>query len=318
MIRIKWPVWIVGFYVLVCLSANGEKVMGAYSGTCALPNERPALAEADVIALGDGLYKAVIRVQNSQKTSFEIQGKEEGNKTLFTHEMWTASIKDQVFEGLHKHKGEFTLIRYEPKSPTVGMKPPKGATVLLPYEEGKPADLNAWRNKSWKLLPDGSVQVTKGGNKTVMEHQSGLFHIEFKTPFSPKARGQGRGNSGVYFSSRYEVQILDSFGLKPGMGDCGSIYSIAVTRKNMCYPPGVWQTYDVIYQAPKKRPDNTFEPALLTVFHNGVMIHEAQPASHPTTASPEKENGEKGPLFLQDHGNPVCYRNIWYLRLDDQ
>jgi hypothetical protein len=189
--------------------------------------------------------------------------------------------------------------------------------VLLPFEEGKQTTLEAWRNKEWNLLPDGSVQITKGHNRTVQDHGSGLFHIEFKIPNEPKGRGQGRGNSGVYFASRYEIQILDSFGLEPGMGDCGSIYGVAITRENACLPPLAWQTYDVIYRAPRATEDGKMTMAQMTVFHNGTKIHENQTVPKPTTAAPEKDNAERGPLFLQDHGHPVCYRNIWYLKLPD-
>ena len=189
--------------------------------------------------------------------------------------------------------------------------------VLLPFEEGKPASLDAWENKNWKLLPDGSVQVSGGSNRTTVDHGSGVFHIEFMCPLEPEKRGQGRGNSGVYFAGRYEIQILDSFGLESGMGDCGSIDGIAVTGENACLPPLCWQTYDVIYRAPREKEDGTFMPALMTVFHNGVKIHENQPVGRTTTAAPFKENAEFGPLYLQDHGNPVRYRNIWYLELKD-
>jgi hypothetical protein len=83
----------------------------------------------------------------------------------------------------------------------------------------------------------------------------------------------------------------------------------------MAYPPLRWQTYDVIYSAPRKNAEGMLEPAVVTVFHNGVKIHENQPVPKPTTAAPEKENAEKGPLYLQDHGNRVSYRNIWYVPL---
>jgi len=138
------------------------------------------------------------------------------------------------------------------------------------------------------------------------------IHIEFRAPFQPWARGQGRGNSGFYAQGRYETQMLDSFGLSGEWNECGGVYQIAKPSVNMCYPPLSWQTYDIEFvQAVYDEDGNKTENAKFTVLHNGVNIHDDVELTHATTASPMKEGPEPGPVFLQNHGNPVRYRNIW-------
>ena len=138
------------------------------------------------------------------------------------------------------------------------------------------------------------------------------MHVEFRLPFMPAARGQARGNSGLYFQGRYEVQMLDSFGLSGEDNECGGIYTIKKPDMNMCYPPLVWQTYDVDYTAAKfDEAGEKTENARVTIRHNGVVIHDDVELDHKTTAAPFDEGPEPGPIYLQDHGNPVRYRNIW-------
>ena len=133
------------------------------------------------------------------------------------------------------------------------------------------------------------------------------------TPYRPFDRGQGRGNSGVYHQGRYETQVLDSFGLEGKMNEAGGIYSIAHPKLNMCLPPLRWQTYDVdltsaIFEDGKKVKDG-----LMTVKLNGVIVQENIKLKKHTTAAPVKEGPDPGPIYLQNHGNPVFYRNIWII-----
>jgi hypothetical protein len=141
--------------------------------------------------------------------------------------------------------------------------------------------------------------------------QGFTLHVEFRTPFMPQARGQGRGNSGFYAQGRYEVQILDSFGLKGENNECGGIYGIARPKVNACLPPLAWQTYDVEFTAAEYQNGQKTKPARMTVRHNGVLIHEGVELPKATTAAPVKEGPEPGPIYLQNHGNPVRFRNIW-------
>jgi hypothetical protein len=138
-----------------------------------------------------------------------------------------------------------------------------------------------------------------------------MGHIEFLLPYMPEARGQGRGNSGCYFQGRYEVQMLDSFGLEGADNECGGLYKISKPALNMCYPPLSWQTYDFDFNAAQYDGDKKVKDATLTILHNGVEIQKDVKLPSDTTAAPNKEGPGPGPIFLQNHGNPVRYRNIW-------
>jgi hypothetical protein len=135
-------------------------------------------------------------------------------------------------------------------------------------------------------------------------------HLEFRLPFMPNARGQDRGNSGVYLQGIYEVQVLDSFGLKGLNNECGGLYGIAAPSVNMCLPPLSWQTYDIEYKTPRFDQDGKKTAnAVITVVHNGVKIHDK--FEIPRSTDGKKETDKPGPLHLQNHGNPVYYQNIW-------
>jgi hypothetical protein len=149
------------------------------------------------------------------------------------------------------------------------------------------------------------------GATSKRKFQSCQLHVEFLLPFMPTARGQGRANSGVYLQGRYEVQMLDSFGLKGENNECGGLYSIKAPDVNMCFPPLSWQTYDIDYTAAKFVDGKKTQDANMTVRHNGIVVHKSVPLPHATTAAPVPEGPEPAPIYLQDHGNPVRYRNIW-------
>ncbi|MEW6741279.1 MAG: DUF1080 domain-containing protein [Planctomycetota bacterium] len=308
-------------------AAGTDTIMGDYVGTFEWGEGNAVPAEAKVLALGGSDYRVVLTAQTGVIGPVELSRDVEADRAAGTDHVtlksapggsaWTGRIANGrlTAAAMPERSGTFDLLRIERHSPSEGLAPPPGAIVLLPFKGGVKSSLEAWTNKDWALLEDGSVQVTQGGNETVRPHGSGLFHIEFKVPYEPAGGGQGRGNSGVYFESRYEIQILDSFGLTPGMGDCGAIYGVAIPRVNACLPPLAWQTYDVIFRAPTKMAEGAFGPPTLTVFHNGILIHENQEVPHTTTAAPEDGHTARGPLYLQDHGHPVAFRNIWYLEL---
>jgi len=136
--------------------------------------------------------------------------------------------------------------------------------------------------------------------------------LEFRTPYMPQARGQGRGNSGVYIQQRYEVQILDSFGLDGVDNECGGLYKQTAPAVNMCLPPLAWQTYDIWFTAARFAADGKTKVAnaRITVLHNGVPIHANREITAKTGGG-KVEGPEDFPINLQDHGNPVTYRNIW-------
>ncbi len=263
---------------------------------------------AQVVALGDGKFRIVGWTPGLPGASDELEkkvegdGTRQGDKVVFDYEGWKGEITGGTLTGTNKEGEKFTLSKTERKSPTLGAKPPAGATVLF---DGSNAD--AWRGG--KVTPEGFLAA---GVKTKKEFGDCTVHVEFRTPFMPKARGQARGNSGVYLQDRFEVQVLDSFGLKGENNECGGIYSKHKPRVNMCFPPLSWQTYDIDFTAARYDSEGKrTSPAKITVKHNGVLIHENAELSGETTAAGRKEGPGVGPIQLQDHGNPVVYRNIW-------
>jgi 3-keto-disaccharide hydrolase len=191
--------------------------------------------------------------------------------------------------------------------------------------DGTRERLDQWTNSdgkspaSWELVGGGATQV-KGGNIITRQKFNGRFklHVEFRIPHLPGARGQGRGNSGVSLQGRYEVQILDSHGLKSQDNACGGIYQVATPRVNACKAPTVWQSFDIDFRAPRFQAGETVAPARISVVHNGQTIHEDVkiPVDH-TTAGLGGDPSTPGPIMLQDHGNPVQFRNISLLPLVD-
>ncbi|MEI6247762.1 MAG: DUF1080 domain-containing protein [Verrucomicrobiota bacterium] len=256
---------------------------------------------ADIIALGDGNFRLVLHKGGlpgagwdaSAKT--EVEAKRDGDAVRFKD---LAELKGGVLT-----VGATSLKRIERHSPTEGAKAPAGAVILF---DGSNAD--AWNGghlDERKLLAAGTT------SKQVF--QSFTLHLEFLLPFKPLGRGQGRANSGVYVQNRYEVQVLDSFGLKGLDNECGGVYQNSAPKVNMCFPPLQWQTYDIEFTAAKfgtdgKKTDNS----ILTVKHNGVVVQDKLSLKGATPGGGFKtEVPAPGPFQLQGHGNPVYYRNVW-------
>lgn len=189
---------------------------------------------------------------------------------------------------------------------------PDGAVVLF---DGTATD--AWRGDRgeefpWRLADD-YFEVRPGSGSCFTRGQWGdmQYHMQFATPYMPEATGQGRGNSGLYFPGDVEVQILDSYGLVPQMGDCGALYGIKIPDHNACLPPEVWQTYDVTYTAPKfDQEGRKIANPRFTVVHNGVVIHDDVEVDRDWRPN-APGNTFVGRILLQDHGNRVRFRNIW-------
>jgi hypothetical protein len=263
-----------------------------------------------VIALGDGKFRAVIHKGGLPGAGWDKGKKIELNGAATTAGAdfpkvngWAARITGGTLRLTVPGADARKLEALDRKSPTLGGHPPKGAIVLFDGTDAK-------QFKPGKITKDGLLEQ---GANSVRHFQSHRLHIEFRLPFQPKARGQGRGNSGCYLQGRYEVQMLDSFGLSGKHNECGGIYTIKAPDVNMCFPPLAWQTYDIDFTAAQFKDGKKTKDARMTVIHNGVKIHDNVKLPNRTRSSPNPEAPAPGFLHLQNHGNPVRYRNIWVL-----
>jgi hypothetical protein len=203
----------------------------------------------------------------------------------------------------------------EPNDATLGQKPAPGAVVLFDGE-----NLEGWvktDGKSPAAWPAADGIMTVGdaerGGSIMTKQTFGDFqlHLEFNVPYMPAARGQARGNSGVYLGGIHELQVLDSYGLKSQDNDCGAIYKQVVPRVNACKPPLQWQTYDVTFHKARVKNGHVEKKARLTVVQNGVTIIDDVEIAPTPGGVKGFQAGDDGPLMLQDHHNAVQYRNIW-------
>lgn len=283
-------------------------LQGEYSGTLNTGGESLRLG-VQVIALGSGKFKAVgypgglpgdgwggekrIQVEGELKDGTVHFASDEGGGVLRNGQLEIVGEQGVKLGELKK------VIR---KSPTLGKKPPEGAVVLF---DGTTAE----HFKGGRLTDESYLREGVTSNETFGDF---TLHMEFMLSFMPHARGQGRSNSGAYMQGRYEVQILDSFGLTGEHNECGGIYELHKPAVNMCFPPLSWQTYDVDFQAARYDDDgNKVTDATVTVRHNGEVIHQNVKLPRGTRAAPVKEGPEPGPLYIQNHGNPLWFRNIW-------
>jgi hypothetical protein len=266
---------------------------------------------AQVVALGDGKFDVAgfrgglpgdgwKRGDEMSKGTGELKGE----VAEFKGETWTGTIKDGVFSITHEGAKVGDLKKVERKSATLGAKPPQGATVLF---DGTTAD----HFENGKIIEGNLLAASSPISKAKFQDHS--LHLEFRTPFMPKSRGQARGNSGVYVQGRYEVQVLDSFGLEGADNECGGIYAISKPAVNACLPPLAWQTYDIEFTAPRYENGKKVKNARVTIKHNGIVIHDDLELPKNTAGTPGgiTEAPEPFGLYLQDHGNPVAFRNIW-------
>lgn len=200
----------------------------------------------------------------------------------------------------------------DPVAATLGAKPPEGSVVLF---DGK--GLEGWVKADGKspaawAVEDGIFTVVKGQGSIQSQATFGdaQYHLEFNVPYMPNAKGQARGNSGAYIAGAHEVQILDSFGLKSQDNDCAAVYKQIAPSINACKPPLQWQTFDITFHKARVEGGKVIKKARITVVHNGqTVIENAEIGLSPGGVGTAE--GEDGPLMLQDHGNPVQFRNIW-------
>jgi hypothetical protein len=238
-------------------------------------------------------------------------------------------------DGPYGSIADLKVAKPEDRQDVKSVKPPQGAIVLF---DGTSLDNWISRNgkdpAKWTLVDGGAMQVKQGTGDIITKQKfDGRFmlHVEFRVPYEPKNSGQGRGNSGVYLQGRYEVQVLDSYGIpadKLAQGDCGGIYGVAKPPVNACKAPTIWQSYDIDFQSPVCKDSKPAEPGVISVLFNGTRIHDKVRIAKKgkdgkeeivtvTTAGLASDPCTPGPILLQDHANPVQYRNIWLVPAKD-
>lgn len=198
---------------------------------------------------------------------------------------------------------------------------PSDAVVL--FDGSSLSKWSAMDGKQTKwVLRDGTMESVKGAGyiRTKDEFQDFQLHIEWQTPSKVEGNGQGRGNSGVFMHGKYELQVLDSYDNKTYFhGQAGAIYKQSAPKVNCSRPPGEWQTYDVVFHGPRYDKSNKLtKPAFITVLHNGILVQDNFMVLGGTSnkgAARYEPGLVKGPLALQDHGNPVHFRNVWIRKL---
>lgn len=294
------------------------KIQGEYVGEVARADGTKQKLGAQVIACGNGTFhcaffpgglpgegwdgRTKIEKAPAKQGNIPVDAKTEGDKTVI-EQVYKGASSGDILAG-ETDKGEkFELKKVVRQSPTLGAQPPPGAIVLF---DGTNSD--EWDKKDWL----DSRKFLKMGGNTKRKFQDFTLHLELRLPFMPEDRGQGRANSGVFLPQHYEIQVLDSFGLAGDNNECGGIYTLAAPKVNMCYPPLSWQTYDVEFEAAKFDADGKtkVKNAVVTVKHNGVVIHDKFEISRTTDGSKPERPAPWG-ISFQDHGNPVFFKNVW-------
>ena len=293
------------------------QIQGEYVGDFIEDGEKTKIG-LQIIAMGGGNFRAVSFTgglpgagwKRGDKTEYGDGSLNDRGQVVFKLEDGEGTAVATIKDGkLIATEGDALIARVEKvhrKSPTLGAKPPKGAVVLF---DGSEKSAGNWV-RGQVVLGD----LLRHDVETKEKFQDHSLHLEFRTPFMPHARGQGRGNSGMYVQGRYECQILDSFGLEGKNNECGGIYSIAEPIVNMALPPLVWQTYDVDFTAARfNDTGKKIQNARVTIKHNGVVIHDDLELTHGTPGK-HKEGPTADILYLQGHGNPVVFRNVWAVK----
>lgn len=236
----------------------------------------------------------------------------------------TISVSGQVSTQWPQHSMDRPQPRVVSPGPFVASAPPSDAIVLFDGRSlaGWQSADHAGQPAKWKV-ENGYAEVVAGAGGIESKEALGdvQLHIEWRTPTPPKGESQERGNSGVFLMGRYEVQVLDSYhSITYPDGQAGAIYGQFPPLVNASRPPGEWQTYDIVFHRPRfDAAGRVTRPARMTVLHNGVLVQDNVELSGPTahqSRPPYAKHADALPLMLQDHGNPVRFRNIWVRKLE--
>ncbi len=288
------------------------QIQGEYKGPL-LESENSAITWGlQVIAVGDGAFEAVL-LQGGlpgdgwySQTRIKLASKPGSNQVTLAGEQHDRTYRfDGEWFTAYNSAGEQLgrLEKVHRVSPSMGMAPPPGAVVLFGGAETEELEGEAVVDNG--LLKQGFMTKEPVGDFRL--------HIEFRTPFMPKFRGQQRGNSGVYIQRRYEVQILDSFGLDGVKNESGALYRQRAPEVNMALPPLQWQTYDIHFRAARFKDGKRTENARITVLHNGVAVQDDVKIANKTGAG-RQEGPNPLPILFQDHRDQVRFRNMWIVR----
>lgn len=233
----------------------------------------------------------------------------------------TGAGYERVLNGTTNTGSPFSLQRVQRYSPTLGLKPKASWGEALRWFDSATAAVNPTAELGKWVQNNTTPQLNGGylyrGVRTTETHGAGYLHLEVMQPFRPSATGQDRGNSGVYLHSKYEAQVLDSFGKSLELNEMGAIYGVNAAAINATLPPMQFQTYDIFF-TPRTSGANgsAAGAAVMTVYLNGVLVQDATPVPITTEAGFSGSQLNAGALFLQDHGNNVVYNNIWFIPVD--
>ena len=289
-------------------------IQGEYSGNVTHADGWCRPVGLQVVALGEGKFDALWYPGGlpgngyDGSTRLKLSGQRAGDKVVLAGEGQTIELQQGYTATVKNSAGGVVgylspMHRY---SLTAGAAPPVNAIVLF---DGKNTD----RLKNAKVTPDGLLEI---GCETLDPVQNFTLHAEFRTPYMPYAKGQARGNSGFYLQKRYEVQVLDSFGLELQKNDCAALYQFKAPDLNMSFPPLSWQTYDIDFTAPKFDADGQrIAKGRITTRHNGIVVHNNVELENKTGGG-SVEGPNPLPILFQNHGNAVHFRNVWLIDKD--
>ena len=311
----------VGLIVCGCLAAKDDKKGETFIDAAAAGPDFALQGEyagevggdkygAQVIARGDGKFELFLLKGGlpgdgwDGQTRIHADAKTDGDKTTFEGDGWSGTFNGSRLPGKSK-EGE--AVHPDPQGPRearrLGESLPPDSALIVCSTARTPTSGTAARSS--KATCSTTASRAKRSSAAAPSTSSSAW------PFMPKATEQARSNSGVYVQDRWEIQVLDSFGLTGEDNECGGIYHQYKPLVNMCYPPLSWQTYDVDFTAAQYDGDKKVEPAVITVKQNGVVIQDHVKLDKGPTGGGQPESAAPGPIQLQNHGNPVYFRNIW-------
>ena len=298
-----------------------DPFMGEYVGRWSeFETINPEIA-AQVYPVGRGDYHVRIVNKLDMRCAPIFDGEVEpaDGKLEFEDGLFFGVIENGMITGGRGKSGRatFSMVKVQRTPAGLGKVPPEGAIVLF---GGRSMD--QWTGQDdWVITDEGYLMVTPDAGYLVSKQKfkDVQIHVEFRTPLMPRAKGQQRGNSGVFLQTDYEVQILDSFGLDGYYNDCGALYKVAAPYVNACLPPLQWQTYDITFHAAKYEGDELVAYPRITVYHNDVLIHNDLEMKWRTAWKEDERLSphpkDPGHIRLQGHDNYVQFRNIWVKEL---